>query len=207
MGNHLKKLQIGLLGGSFDPIHWGHINLAIELMEKRSLDQVWFVLAQINPLKNTKSTTSFVHRAKMLELALAEIPAFSLNTIECERPPPSYTIDTIRLIQSQNDRHQFYLLLGDDLLSQFLQWRSPEEIVQRIPLLIASRSDFPNIPLQEFPLKIQKAIEKSWTKTRLMEISSTDIRNRLKTNQYCGHLLPNTVLQYIENHHLYKNFE
>src|SRR4051794_1314404 len=104
------KKKIGLYGGTFDPIHLGHINLAFELMEKKSLDEVWFIPARISPHKMHLHPTSFAHRVKMLDLALEGIPQFKINEIENQLPLPSYTINTIKaILNEEKNREQEYL--------------------------------------------------------------------------------------------------
>ena len=166
--------KIGLLGGSFDPIHFGHLNLAFELMEKRRLDQVWFIPAQVNPLKRNFPPIAIDHRLKMVKLAIEGIPQFKLITLERERPPPSYMIDTLRtLFEEENDAstdRQFYLLLGEDALTDFFLWRSPEEIIQLAPLLIGSRCGTREQSRSNSPPFFQEVIKKAITPTRLMDI-------------------------------------
>lgn len=207
--NHKK---IGLLGGTFDPIHFGHLNLAFELMEKKDLDQVWFIPAQINPHKTLVPATSMDHRLAMVQLAIQEIPFFHVKDLETQRPPPSYTIDTLLSFieeeaASQTPR-QFYLIMGEDSIQGFMQWHKPEEIVKLVPLLIGSRCglmcpDRRKNEMEAFAPSVREAIQKGLTETRLMDISATDLRKRLSEGHYCGHLIPAYVLQYIKQNCLY----
>lgn len=199
--------KIGLFGGTFDPIHFGHLNLAFELMEKRELDQVWFIPAQVNPFKVEMPPQSMDHRLAMVQLAIQHISQFQLKDLEKERPPPSYTIDTLRAFVAEEaynpTPNQFYLLLGEDSIPTFFHWHLPEEIVKLVPLLIGSRSGIGQYEFIKFSLPIRKAIEEGLTKTRLMDISSTDIRKRLSQGFYCDHLVPTLVLHYIRANQLY----
>ncbi|WP_068470182.1 nicotinate (nicotinamide) nucleotide adenylyltransferase [Candidatus Protochlamydia phocaeensis] len=202
----LKK--IGLLGGSFDPVHVGHLNLAFELMEKKQLDEVWFIPAQLNPHKSHAPPTSIDHRLKMVHLAIKDIPQFILKDLEAKRPPPSYTIDTLQAFIAEEafkpQPNQFFLLMGEDMLPNFYRWHMPEEIVKLVPLLIGSRSGiWQTDAFQDFNLAIREAILKGLIQTRLMDISGTELRQRLAQRHYCGHLIPYPVLQYIQEHHLY----
>ena len=133
------KRSVGLLGGTFDPIHLGHINLALELKERAGLDEVWFVLANVSPLRTKSPPLSYEARHALLELALAPIPDFSVCSLELKRPPPSYTIDTIQELKSlyPNDNHT--LLLGEDTLLHFDKWKDPEVIAAALPFLIGAR--------------------------------------------------------------------
>lgn len=203
-----KSKKIGIFGGTFDPIHFGHINLALELMEKRKLDEVWFVPAQINPLKQQVGTAPFKDRLNMLHLALSDIPQFQIHDIESFLPTPSYTLHTLRYILAKEAEKQvpaqFFLLLGEDCLPNFMEWHQPEEIVKLVPLLIGSRTGSwkPEV-LAKYPISIRKAIETGMTTTNLMDISATELRKRLQRHLYCGHLIPAKVLDYIHAHALY----
>jgi len=199
--------KIGLFGGTFDPIHFGHLNLAIELMEKKELDEVWFIPAQVNPLKAQTPPHAMDHRLEMVRLAIQEIPQFHLQDLEKERPPPSYTIDTLRAFIAKEayspTPNQFFLLLGEDAIPSFYYWHLPEEIVKLVPLLIGSRFGLGEYELNKFSLPIRTAIEEGLIRTRLMDISSTEIRSRLAQHLYCGHLVPAVVLNYIRENGLY----
>lgn len=198
---------IGLYGGTFDPIHNGHINLAIELMEKRKLDEVWFIPAKVNPHKSDISFTSYEDRLAMIRLATQEISGFKVDEIEYSLPTPSYTIHTIQALQERESHAsiQFFLMLGEDSIKNFLAWHQPEEIVKRVPLLIGSRScDLPfNPALKENPL-IYQAIREGWTKTHVLDISATYIRQRLSNGEYCGHLTHSSVIEYSKAKNLYR---
>lgn len=195
--------RIGLLGGTFNPIHFGHLNLAMELKEKRELDEVWFIPAHINPHKTLIPPASVEHRLQMLQIALEDFPNFSINDCELLRDPPSYTIDTIRLLANENES-SFFWLMGEDNLCNFAQWHQPEEIVKLVPLLIGCRFlELAAQPIFKNPL-IEEAVKNGFTKTRMMDISSTELRLRLSQNLYCGHLVPSKILHYIQKNRLYE---
>jgi nicotinate-nucleotide adenylyltransferase len=205
-GLMLMKKQIGLLGGSFDPVHFGHINLAIELMEKAQLDEVWFVPAQLNPHKAGTQPAAIKHRFAMVQKAIKDIPQFSCHKAEAERPPPSYTIDTLRILMDEERVKEnpaaFFLILGQDSIHQFSNWREADGIVQYVPLLIGSRFGSETV-LPETGKSIQEAIQKGIVSTKLLDISATEVRSRLSKGLYCGHLVPASVLSYIQKHRLY----
>lgn len=188
-----KKLKIGIFGGTFDPIHFGHINLAMEMLESHQLDEIWFCPALINPHKIHKQTVSVEHRIKMLQLALQDVPKCKVECIEAGREGPSYTIDTIRALIAREAKnaltYQYHLILGDEAYSGFSQWKESDEIIKLVPILIGRR-------LLNQDLHIGPT-------TRLMEISSTDIRRRIAEGLYCGHLVPAKVLDYIYANKLY----
>jgi nicotinate-nucleotide adenylyltransferase len=164
--------KVGFLGGSFDPIHFGHISLAIELLEQHRLDEVLFCPAFCSPFKQQKPpVASPDDRLAMLKLAL-DHPQFKITTLEIDRGGASYTIDTIRALEGMKIR----LLLSDESAKELHQWKDTQELMRLAPPLIGARA---------------------------REISSTEIRERLKKKLYCGHLVPAKALQYIQKKNLY----
>lgn len=204
----MKRKRVGLLGGTFNPIHFGHLNLALEIQEKRDLEEVWFIPSLLSPLRTHEALISPEHRLNMLALALGPVPGFQICPVELERPPPSYTIDTIKEIVSLYPEPLFHLILGEDSLIRFQEWKEPDEIVRLLPLLIGSRrhseleSRFPSLGLSQ---EITEAIRKGLVATRQLEISASEVRERLKKRLYCGHFLPLKVLDYICANQLYFN--
>ena len=203
-----KGNKVGLFGGSFDPIHFGHLNLAMELKEKHHLDEVWFCPAHINPHKLDANTPALaLHRLKMVELAVAGIPGFRVIDNEISREGPSYTIDTLHALIADEAKtgngRTFALLLGADAIPGFFRWHCPLEIVRLVPLFIGSRAGTLNISQLEGDPEILAAIQKGMTETRLFDVSATAVRYRLSKGLYCGHLVPKEVLDYIYTNHLY----
>jgi len=203
-------MKIGIYGGTFDPIHFGHLNLAMEILEAHGLDQVWFCPARINPHKLEDQPTPIEHRHKMVELAIAKFPQFGLLDIESQREGPSYTVDTLREVleaeKSSVPLKEFALILGEDAVPGFFRWRQPEAIVKMVPILIGCRSNsiLDLSKFQDKPL-ICQALEKGLTPTRKMDISGTELRERLRNGLICRHLVPSEVLDYIYAHQLYSN--
>ena len=187
--------MIGLYGGSFDPIHNGHLNVAIGMMEAHNLDEIWFCPAMLNPLKQQKLSTTPENRLEMLKLAIEGFPGFQAIDIELKRPGPSYTIDTLDSLKGK-----LALIIGEDSAKDFHLWRSPEKILARSEIIVASRGK--RAPFTGSP-EIVTALNKGLTEIRLMEISSTEVRERLRNGKYCGHLVPTKVLDYITKHQLY----
>lgn len=200
-GQSLRK--IGFFGGSFDPIHFGHLNLAIQIAEKHKLDQVLFCPAHFSPHKNEEQPmASNNHRKEMVLQAIAPIKSFSLLDYELNRPGPSFTIDTIRMLSQAEPGNQFFLILGEDALSSLYLWKDVENLLQLAHPLIGSR--LRNLePVEGLSNGSRQRIEKGMTPISLMEISSTTIRERLRQKKYCGHLVPHNVLNYILKYELY----
>lgn len=200
MGSHLSMRKIGFYGGTFDPIHFGHLNLAIELMEAHGLHQVWFCPAFLSPHKQDDHPIEAFHRVRMVQLAIEDIPQFRLIETEVKRQGPSYTVDTLKELIEANPETQFHLLLGDDAIPGFFRWHRPEEIIRLVPLLIGQRMKLNGLSGDP---AICQAIQKGLTPTPIIEISATAVRERLKKKMYCGHLLPAKVLDYICQNRLY----
>lgn len=197
--------HVGIYGGTFDPIHFGHLNIALEIMEYHQLDEIWFCPAQMNPHKSHVESTSSFHRLKMLEIALDKIPYFGIIPNELEREGPSYTIDTLKELKLEEKREadpsQFFLILGEDSIPGFFHWKEPKEIIKLAPPLIARRF-LSRIELQGDP-EICEALTQGETPTHLMEISASRIRERVRKGQYIGHLVPAKVVDYIYQNQLY----
>lgn len=199
--------RIGVYGGTFDPIHFGHLSTAIEMIEYHSLDKVLFCPAKINPHKEDAPTASAYHRYKMLEIALADFPQSEIVINELQRDSPSFTIDTLRELTAEDKKKglssQFFLIIGEDTIPHFFRWHEPKEIIKLAKLLVARRF------LSERPLElsldpeISEALSEGETPTPIMEISATRIRERIRKKQYIGHLVPAKVIDYIYQNHLY----
>lgn len=197
---------IGILGGTFDPIHFGHLNLAVAMMETHSLFQVWFCPAAQNPLKSTTINASAGHRMHMVRLAIEREPRFKVIDTDITREGPSYAIDTLQAIgalkPTGNDT-KYALILGEDAAKDFFLWREPDKIAEYVQLLTGSRYVHPEESALKGSELVVEALQKGWTRISLMEISSTEVRKRLFDRKYCGHLVPGKVLDYIEEYCLY----
>ena len=169
-----------LFGGSFDPPHFGHLNLAIEMLEREGFEEVIWVPAAQSPFKGP--ATEAMHRLAMVRLATAPVAEFKVLDLEIRRVGKSYTVDTLEALGCTPER--FVLLVADDVYATFDQWRRADRIKELVDILVVSRFG-EGIMLPK------------------MEISGTRIRERLKRGLYCGHLVPANVLDYIFLHRLY----
>lgn len=197
----MRKRKIGIFGGSFDPIHLGHLNLAIQLKEIHSLQEVIFFPAFCSPYKKSDAPKAEgIHRLKMVKLAIRDMEGFSVHPFEIQNEGISYTIDTIRMLKGDKGYHkaELHLLLSEDSLEDFDKWKEVEEILALAPPLVGCRSFPPSIPK-----KFLQILRKGVTRTKIMEISSTEVRQRLKKKLFCGHLVPREVLRYIDKNKLY----
>lgn len=202
-----KTKKIGLYGGTFDPIHLGHLNAALAAMEYHKLDEVWFCPAQINPLKLNGPSASSHHRLEMLKIALVDLPHFHIITHEIEQECVSYTVDTLRWLTAKEKEQahpsQFFLIIGEDALATFFQWREPEEIIKLAQPLIVRRFYTAKALSSQGDQEIEKIFTKGRTPNPIIEISATEIRERVQHGLYIGHLVPAKVVDYIYQNHLY----
>ncbi len=194
-----KSKTIGFFGGTFDPIHFGHIHLAIQLFEIHKLDEVLFCPAYCSPLKTAAPPhASPQHRFAMSALAIEGIPHFRMTSYEIERADPSSTIDTLHALHGESrGAVKFRLLLSEEAAAHFDQWKDFQELIRLAPPLIGVRSS------PQLHGNLADALSPGFTATEIFEVSSTSIRARLKKGLYCGHLVPNKALEYIEHNGLY----
>ncbi len=187
-------MKIGIYGGTFDPIHCGHLNLAQQMLEIHQLDEVWFCPVHISPHKLDEKAASVEHRLAMVNLAIAPFSRFKLLGIEAEREGPSYTIETLHWLLKNHPDDKFNFILGGDSISRFSEWKEPEEIMKFAPLLVGPRACNAELVM---PPGV------SITPLNVMEISATEIRERTASNQPIHHLVPFPVADYIQEKKVY----
>ena len=195
----LRKQKIGLFGGSFDPFHFGHLNLIVNLLEHAHLDKVFICPAKSTAFKIPH--VSIEHRTSMLQLMIEESPSLTLLDWEIQMQKP-YTIDTVKRLKKRGEIDLF-LLLGEDLLPNLHLWHQIEDLLRLVTPLIASR--FVTSQFIDFKLSSQaeSKLKKGFIKIPLMEISGKMIRQRLQQRKFCKHLVPAKILDYIQVNHLY----
>lgn len=200
-------MRIGIFGGTFDPVHLGHLILAEQSREQARLDQVWFVPAARPPHKQDQSLSSFDRRAEMLALAIAGQPVFRVDDLERRRPGPSYTIDTLTEIHQRHPNDELFLLAGSDVLPDLASWREPGPIIELAGLLIAARPGWPIWPhdqlLAALNLPKPDALRFQVVYAPLISISSRDLRQRVSQGRSLRYLVPPAVDAYIEAHRVY----
>jgi len=184
--------KIGIYGGTFDPIHHAHLILAREALEQLNLERVIFVPAAISPHKLEQTTTPAGLRLEMLRSALEANACFILDELELHRPPPSYTIDTIEELRSREDRPEICYLLGSDNLPRLDTWHRIEELRRLVQFVVLDRG------LTAPARCAYPAIR------RQIDISSTEIRNRVATGRSIRYLVPPGVEEIIQRHQLYQ---
>jgi nicotinate-nucleotide adenylyltransferase len=218
-------LKVGIFGGTFNTIHYGHLRAAEEVREKLAIEKILFIPSGNPPLK-TKDIADSRHRYEMARLALADSISFELSDLECRLPGKSYTIKTVKMLKKMDPDADFFLILGIDAFLDIPNWRQPEELIALANFIIISRpgSMFADLKASPF-LKINRTIFleldrkrtehytaalQSGNKAVLLNItpvgiSSTEIRDLIKQAKSIKYLLPAKVQSYIITHKLYRN--
>jgi nicotinate-nucleotide adenylyltransferase len=189
----LKK--VGILGGTFNPPHTGHLVIANEVFHAYGLDEVWFMPNQVPPHKSVTEPISNSDRLAMLELAISDNPFFRVERAELDRSGPSYTYETMRILKDMYKEHDFYFIIGGDMVEYLPKWHQIDELLEMVKFVGVSRPSFKD----ESPYNILYAA------TPQMDISSSMIRERVKADTSIRYLLPEPVREYIEEHGLYES--
>ncbi len=199
-------MKIGILGGTFDPVHNAHLIIAEEVKKRLALRTVIFVPAGQPWLKTDHPITPAEHRLAMLRLALAEKPGFTISEVELERAGPSYSVDTVaELMGALGEKTEFYFILGWDNLNQLPRWHEPARLITLCTLVAVHRPGVPRPDLTALDDKIPGASGRVIVLDSPSEdISATDIRERVRKGEDIRHLVPAPVAEYIKKHNLYQ---
>lgn len=189
-------MKIGLYFGSFNPIHIGHLVIANHIQQFSELDQVWFVVSPQNPFKKSSSLANDYDRLNLVNLAIEDYPNLRASNVEFGLPKPSYTIDTLVVLNEKYPEHEFALIMGMDNLTSFHKWKNHEQILKHYSIFVYPRigstegewANHPKIQIVDAPI---------------MEISSTFIRQSIKDKKNIKPLLPEKVWDYLEGSSLY----
>lgn len=202
-------MRIGIFGGTFDPIHSGHLVLAEQCREQCKLEEVWFVPAALPPHKLTALITSPKSRCEMIEYAIAGNPAFRLNTIELDRIGPSFTVTTLEQLHLQEAGLDLFLLIGADSLKDLPHWREPARILELATVVAVNRGDRPLPDRSELRSVVGSAADQRIVTVSMpgIEISSTDIRCRVQERRSIRYLVPRAVEIYIHDQGLFRTRE
>lgn len=183
--------RVGVFGGTFDPVHVGHLAIALAALQSARLDRVVFVPARRSPLKDAPPAASAADRLAMLEAATKDEPRFTVSRIELERESPSYTVDTLYALQAEGE---LFLILGSDALAELDRWRSPERIRALATILVARRPGAP-----EPDTRLATAFD-----APCLDISSRELRARAARGLSLRYLVPDEVWRHIERRALYR---
>jgi len=199
-------MRLGILGGTFDPIHLGHLLMAEMAREALRLERVLFVPAGDPPHKQNLPITAAHHRRKMVELAIENNPHFELCLIDLERPGPHYSVDTVRLIRKQYDvsAEACFFIIGGDSLADLPIWHDPEKLVPLCRLAVAHRPGYqPDISDLEKIIP-GLGIRLDWVQIPAVDFAASTIRARLKKRQSIRYQVPDSVWRYITQYKLYQ---
>lgn len=201
-------MKIGILGGTFDPIHNGHLMLGENAYKKFGLDEIWFMPNGNPPHKQDAAIREMTaHRVRMTELAIEGTPYFKLCTYEAERSEKSYTYETMEHFHKVYPEHEFYFIIGADSLLSLDSWRCPDRILQRAVILAAYRDDMDtpeemNDQIRYLNRKYHGDIR--LLRTPVLPVSSSDIRRRIKDGLLWSGLVPDKTEEYIRQHQIYQ---
>jgi nicotinate-nucleotide adenylyltransferase len=202
-------MRLGILGGTFDPVHYGHLLLAESCREQCRLDEVWLMPAAAPPHKLQRAMTAAKKRMEMLELAVAGHDALRASAAEVERGGVSFTIDTLASIREQQPSAELFLLMGADTLLDLPAWRSPEGICQLAAPVVARRCGAPEPDLSLLsnllPPAIVDGIRGRFVEMPLIGLNSSDIRRRVASGRSIRFMTPRAVEKYIETERLYRD--
>ncbi len=201
-------MRLGLYGGSFDPVHLGHLLLAECCREELRLDAVWFLPTAISPFKQGQLAAAARHRVEMLKLAVAGHEALHVSTLEIDRGGVSYTVETLTLVKEQYPNAELFFLMGADSFHELPSWREPARICGLAIPVAVSRPDYPPVDYDVLrglvtPERLE-AIRRCRVATPLVDISSTDLRRRVAEGKSIRFRTPRAVEKYIETHDLYR---
>ncbi len=189
-----QRRRIGILGGTFNPPHLGHLLMAEQVGNQLELDEVWFMPTAKPPHAPGKKTIAAQHRLAMLQLAIQDNPLFKLQAYEVNRGGKNYTVDTMRHFQQKYPESDFYFIIGMDSANDLGTWRNIEELVNLTQLVGVTR---PGQPPYQGPYPIL------WVDSPMVDLSSTEIRLRVYLEQSIKYQVPKAVEAYIYEHHLY----
>ncbi len=190
--------RIGIIGGSFDPIHIGHLIIAQDACEQFELDRILFLPAYKAPLKGQKSIASPEQRMAMTRLAVTDDERFEVSNIDFEREDASYSIRSAQRLSELHPKDELVWILGADQIAQLDQWREIEKLVHLVRFVAFERTGS-----DPKGYDLPKGARVSFAKSRILEISSTEIRDRIKSNASAKYFLPAPVLDYIKANNLY----
>ncbi|MBM4461978.1 MAG: nicotinate-nucleotide adenylyltransferase [Chloroflexi bacterium] len=196
----------GVFGGTFDPIHRGHLVVAEEIRDELGLTEVFFVPTGQPWLKSHRAISPAQQRLEMVRLATRANPHFKVSTIEIDRSGPSYTVDTMKMLRQQaGDEAELWFFLGSDVLAELPKWREPQRLIQLCRLAAFARPGFPLPRLEGLEVAIPGLSQRvTFVEVSQIDISGTDIRRRLAQGASIHNLVTEAVEKYIQEHGLYK---
>lgn len=200
-------MKIGIMGGTFNPIHLGHLILSEYIRVEMSLDKVIFIPTGHSPHKDSKNIIDGFHRENMVELSIADNPSFILCDIELKKNDISYTIDTVKELKSIYKDDSLYMIIGaDSLMNLESSWKKPAKLLKEVSFIVADRllRKNQNIIDEVNSLNLKYNVDIKYLNSPIIEISSTNIRERVQRSQSIKYLVKEDVNKYILENNLYK---
>ena len=195
--------RLGLLGGTFDPPHYGHLLAAQEAASQLELERVLFLPARQNPLKQGESISRAEDRWEMVTRAIADNPLFEASRLDMDRPPPSYTVDLLRALDEPG--RELFFLVGADILPELPRWRSPADILRLARLVAVNRPGAPALDVDRLEVELPGARERiDLVPIPGVAISGRAMRDRVRAGRSLRYLTPPAVERYIESCGLYR---
>lgn len=200
-------MRVGVFGGTFDPVHLGHLILAEQCREQGRLDEVWFIPAARPPHKLNHEITTFAQRVEMLALAIAGNPAFKISEVEKDRPGPSFTVHTLTELKQQYPQVEFFLLVGSDSLRDVPKWYASARIAELTSFLVMPRPGHGQVDIETVraALPAGTPMRVEVVDSPLIDIASTDLRHRAAQGRSLRYLVPRAVEMYILERKLYQD--
>lgn len=193
--SHSKKRQVGILGGTFNPVHIAHLVMADQVGTSLGLDKVYLMPSNQPPHMDHKSTIDATHRIKMLELAVEDNPLLDIEKSELEREGKSYTYETMKILTDKYPDTDFYFIIGGDMVADLPNWYKIDELAQLVHFVGVKR---PNYSMESsYPI--------IWIDAPNMNLSSTDLRKKITQGCSVNYLMPENVLHYIQEKGLYRD--
>ncbi len=199
--------RIGIMGGTFNPIHQGHLMLAQKAYEQFELDKVLVIPNKLPAYKDRDELLDSKQRSRMVQLAIADYPYMEFSDLELTRSGPTYTIDTLQSLKQEYPEDDFYFILGGDSLSDLHKWRAYKEILTLAVILCARRNDADVPELEQIKLRLEAEVAEAQIyimDTPMMNISSTEIREQLQSGEKAPKGIPEAVLAFIQEYDLYR---
>lgn len=196
-------MRIGIYGGTFDPVHLGHLVLAEQVREQLRLDEVWWIPCQVSPHKTDRALTAGKARLEMLQFAIAGHAAFRALSVEIDRPGPSFTVETLSHLVASHTGHDWWLLMGADSLRDFPLWREPERIVELARIAVVNRGGTELTDVDGIREGFGDRVDT--VSMPGLQIAASDLRERASRGQSLRYLTPRAVEMYILQNGLYRS--
>lgn len=193
-------MKIGIMGGTFDPVHLGHLLVAEQARERMMLDEIWFMPSNIPPHKDQQPIADPMHRLEMVRLAIADQPSFKLCELEFELGGTSYSVNTATILKERFPQHQFHWIIGADMVQYLPKWFKIREMVELVSFIGLDRPGYEN-STNELPDWLAHSL--TMIQMVQVDISSTEVRNRLANGKSVRYMLTEPVRLYIQENQLY----